>query len=38
VAITRQLADAGRLLAIPLHDHLIIGGNRSTSLAERGLI
>jgi len=38
VAITRQLADAGRLLAIPLHDHLIIAGNRSISLAERGLV
>lgn len=27
IAITRQLCDAGRLLDIPLVDHLIIGGN-----------
>jgi DNA repair protein RadC len=37
-AITRQLAEAGRLLGIPLHDHIIVAGNRSTSLAGRGLL
>jgi DNA repair protein RadC len=36
--ITRQLAEAGRVVGIPLHDHLIIAGNRYTSLAQRGLI
>lgn len=38
IAITRQLADAGRVLGIPLHDHLIVAGNTFTSLAERGLL
>ena len=38
VAVTRQLAEAGRVLGIPLHDHLIIAGRGFTSLAERGLI
>lgn len=36
IEVTRQLADAGRLLGIPLHDHIIIAGNRHTSMAERG--
>ncbi len=38
VAITRQLAEAGRVLGIPLHDHVIIAGSGYTSLAERGLL
>jgi DNA repair protein RadC len=38
VAITRQLVEAGKLLGIPVHDHLIIAGAGFTSLAERGLI
>ena len=29
---------AGKLLGIPLHDHLIIAEDRYTSLAERGII
>lgn len=37
-AITRQLADAGRLLDIPVYDHVIIGGNGYVSFAERGLL
>jgi DNA repair protein RadC len=32
LGLTRRLVEAGRLLAIPLHDHLIIGGSRWTSL------
>ena len=36
--ITRQLAESGKILGIPLHDHLIIAGNRFVSFAERGLI
>ena len=36
--ITRQLAAAGKIVGIPLHDHLIVAGNVCTSLAERGLI
>ncbi len=38
VAVTKQLVEAGRLLGIPLHDHLIIAGRTYTSLAERGLM
>lgn len=36
--ITRQLVEAGRLMGIPVHDHLIIAGDRYTSLAERKLM
>lgn len=38
VQITAQLRDAGRVVGIPLQDHLIIAGDGFTSLAERGLI
>ena len=38
LAITRQLSEAGRILGIPVHDHLILGGDSCTSLAERGLV
>jgi len=36
--ITRQLVDAGRLIGIPLHDHVIIAADNHTSFAERGLL
>jgi len=35
--ITRQLAETGKIVGIPLHDHIIIAGNEYTSLAERGI-
>ena len=38
VRITRQLVEAGRLMGIPVHDHLIIAGAAYTSLAERQLM
>ena len=38
VAITKQLCEAGKVLGIPVHDHLIIAGRGYTSLAERGLM
>lgn len=38
VTITRQLVEAGKIMGIPIRDHLIIAGNTHTSLAERGLI
>ena len=38
VAITKQLVEAGRLMGVPVHDHLIIAGRGYTSLAERGLV
>ena len=33
-----QLAAAGRLLDIPVHDHVIIGRGRYVSFAEAGLL
>ena len=36
--ITEQLAAAGRLLDIPVHDHVIIGRGRYVSFAEAGLL
>jgi DNA repair protein RadC len=36
--ITRQLVEVGRLMGIPVHDHVIIAGTQYTSLAERGLM
>ena len=36
--VTRQLAEAGRLLDLPLYDHVIIGGDRFVSLAAMGLL
>lgn len=36
--VTRQLVEGGRLMGIPVHDHLIIAGMQYTSLAERGLM
>lgn len=38
IRITRQLVEAGKLLGIPLHDHVIIAEDTYTSLAERGLL
>lgn len=38
IRITRQLVEAGKLMGIPVHDHLIIAGRSYTSLAERGLM
>ena len=37
-AVTDQLRAAGRLLDIPVHDHVIIGAGRYTSFAEAGLL
>lgn len=36
--ITRQLVEAGKLMGVPVHDHIIVGQNAYTSLAERGLM
>jgi DNA repair protein RadC len=38
IRITRQLAEAGDLMGIPVHDHLIITESSYTSLAERGIL
>ncbi|HLB09087.1 MAG TPA: DNA repair protein RadC [Gemmatimonadaceae bacterium] len=37
-AVTDQLVAAGRLLDIPVHDHLIVGRGRYVSFAEAGLL
>ena len=36
--VTEQLVAAGRLLDIPVHDHVIIGRGRYTSFAQAGLL
>lgn len=38
LALTRQLSESGRILGIPVHDHIIIAGTSYTSLAERGVL
>ena len=36
--VTEQLVAAGRLLDIPVHDHLVVGRGRYVSFAEAGLL
>ena len=38
VRLTRQLVECAHLLDLRVHDHVIIGRGRYTSLAERGII
>jgi DNA repair protein RadC len=38
LAITRQLVEAGKIIGIPVRDHLVIAGNHHTSMAQRGFI
>lgn len=38
VEVTRQLAEAGKLIGIPLRDHVILGEPGFVSLLERGLL
>ncbi len=38
IAVTKQLVEAGKIIGIPLRDHLIIAGRGFTSLAERGFV
>jgi DNA repair protein RadC len=37
-AVTRQLAEAGRLLDLPVYDHVIVAGDRFVSFASTGLL
>jgi DNA repair protein RadC len=37
-AVTRQLVEAGRLLDLPVYDHVVVGGDRYVSFAEGGLL
>jgi len=38
ISITRKLVEAGKIIGIQIHDHLIFGENAFTSFAERGLL
>lgn len=38
IRITRQLVEAGKLMGIPVLDHVIVAEQRFTSFAERGLL
>lgn len=38
IAITKKLVEAGKLLNIPVFDHLIVAGNNFTSFVEKRLI
>jgi DNA repair protein RadC len=38
LTITKQLVEAGRIIGIEVHDHIIIAGDTFTSFAERRLI
>ena len=37
-ALTEQLVAGGKLLGIPVHDHIVIGHGRYVSFAETGLL
>ena len=38
ISITKQIVDSGKIIGIPVHDHIIFADNNFTSLAERGII
>jgi DNA repair protein RadC len=38
IEITNRIADAGRLLGVTVHDHLVIGREGHVSLRSKGLI
>lgn len=38
IAVTRQIVEGGRILGIPLRDHIIVAGDTWTSLAQRGAV
>jgi DNA repair protein RadC len=38
IRVTRQIVEAGKIIGIPVHDHLIFTNETFTSLAESGLI
>ena len=37
-AVTRQLVEAGKVLDLPVYDHVVIGNGRYFSFAEGGLL
>ena len=38
IQITRQLVEAGKIVGIPVHDHIIVTSSCYTSFSERGLL
>ena len=38
IALTKQIVEAGKVVGIPVHDHIIVAGGVFTSFAEEGLI
>jgi DNA repair protein RadC len=38
ISISKQLVESGKILGIPVHDHIIFAGETYTSLAERGVL
>jgi DNA repair protein RadC len=38
IQITKQLVEAGKIIGIPVHDHIIIAGASYTSMMERGVL
>ena len=38
ITITRQIVETGKIIGIPVHDHLIFAGSTYTSFAEKGLV
>lgn len=37
-AVTRQLVEAGRIIDVPVYDHVVVGAGRYVSFAESGLL
>ena len=38
IATTRRIVEAGKLMDIPVLDHIILGNNKYISLKEKGVI
>ncbi len=38
ISITKQIVEAGKIIGIPVHDHIIFTNESYTSLTERGLM
>jgi len=38
IAMTKKLAEAGKIMDIPVYDHIVVGGNKYTSFAEKKYI
>jgi DNA repair protein RadC len=38
VQLTQRMSEAGRLVGIPVLDHIVVGGDEATSLAALGMM